>query len=109
MRRRVVRSEGFVQRAEALYPPGGSGEGRPSFELFCAGPLRAVEELFSRRFDDQPEAVEGTAVRFALTHDLPIFPAMVFYAWLGTDGAVELLDVVVDEEFFDRIADDPLD
>jgi hypothetical protein len=98
VRRRVVRSDGFVERAQALFPIGGSSDGRPSFERFEAGPLRAVEELFSRRFDDQPEAIEGTGIRFAMTHGVPIFPAMVMYACLGTDGQVELLDVVIDRD-----------
>jgi hypothetical protein len=105
----VVRSEGFLRRAQALYPPGGSTDGRPSFELFEQRPLRAVEEVFARRFDEQPEAVEGTGIRFAMTHGLPFFPALVIYACLGTDDAVELLDVVVDEDYFDLIGDDPAD
>jgi hypothetical protein len=29
---------------------------------------------------------------------VPIFPAMVMYACLGTDGQVELLDVVIDRD-----------
>lgn len=90
----MTRSEGFVERALALYPSGGSADGTPSFELFESGPLRGVEELFARAFDDQPEAVEGTGIRFAMTHGVPVFPAMVFYGCLGTDGGVELLDVI---------------
>lgn len=98
-----------MERAHALYPPGGSTDGRPSFELFERWPLRAVEELFSRKFEEQPEAVEGTGIRFAMTHGMPVFPAMVMYACMGTDGAVELLDVVVDDDYFDLIANDPSD
>ena len=94
-RRRVTRSEGFVERALALYPLGGLADGTPSFELFESGPLRGVEELFARAFDDQPEAVEGTGIRFAMTHGVPVFPAMVFYGCLGSDGGIELLDVIV--------------
>ncbi len=66
--------------------PGGSSDGRPSFE----------------QFEDQPEAVEGTAIRFAVTHQLPVFPAMVMFGCLGTDDSVELLDVIVDEDYFSR-------
>jgi hypothetical protein len=109
VRRRVVRSKGFLARAQALYPPGGSADGRPSFELFEAGPLRAVEELFGRKFGDQLEAVEGTGIRFVMTHEVPVFPAMVIYGCLGTDDSVELLDVVVDEGYFDLINDDTTD
>jgi hypothetical protein len=34
---------------------------------------------------------------------------MVFFACLGTEGDVELLDVVLDEDYFDLIEDDPTD
>jgi hypothetical protein len=44
-----------------------------------------------------------------LTHQLPIFPAMVFYAVLGTDGEIEILDMTVDETYFDLIGDGPED
>jgi hypothetical protein len=42
-----------------------------------------------------------------MTHGMPFFPPLVMYACLGTDGAVELLDVVVDDNYFDLIGDDP--
>jgi len=99
----------FLRSARILYPPGGSSDGRPSFELFEAGPLRAVEELFARRFDEQPEAIEGTGIRFAMTHGVPVFPAMVMYACMGTDDAIEILDVVVDDNWFELLRDDPTD
>lgn len=44
-----------------------------------------------------------------MTHGVPIFPAMVIYGCLGTDDSVELLDVIVDDEYFDVINDDPTD
>jgi hypothetical protein len=107
--RRVHRSAGFTERAQLLYPPGGSEDGRASFELFEERPLAAVELLFSRAFDDQPEAIEGTGIRFVCTHDMPFFPAMVFFAVIGVDDDVELVDVVIDEDYFDLIGDDPDD
>ena len=73
-RRTVVRSAHFLEQARAIYPPGGSAEGRPASELFEAGPLKAVEELFSRAFEDQPEGLEGTGIRVATTHEVPVFP-----------------------------------
>ena len=42
-----------------------------------------------------------------MTHGVPVFPAMVVYACLGTDDAVELLDVVVDNDYFNLIDDPP--
>jgi hypothetical protein len=44
-----------------MYPPGGSSDGRASFELFEERPLRAVEMLFERAFDDQLEASRAPA------------------------------------------------
>lgn len=104
-RRRVSRSALFLEHAEAYFPPGGSAPGQPPFDVFEKGPLRGVEELLARSFDDLPEAAPG--IRFAMTIAVPVFPPMVFYAALGTDGAVELLDVIIDEEYWDLIADDP--
>ena len=34
---------------------------------------------------------------------------MVIYACLGTDGHVELLDVVVDGDYLGLVGDDPID
>jgi len=109
MARRVTRSAGFVERARTLFPPGGSAEGRPSFEHFEAGPLRAVELAFSLDWEGQLEALEGTGIRFVMTHAVPVFPAMTFYAVLGTDDVVELLDVTVDEDYFEMLEGDPDD
>lgn len=108
-RRRVVRSARFLEQAHHFFPPGGSAEGKPPFELFEQGPLRAVEELFSRAFEDQLEGLEGTGIRIATTHQVPVFPAMTFFAMLTTDDDVHLVDLLVDEEYFKLIADDPTD
>lgn len=83
----------------------GSPDGRPSFELFAEGILRAVEELFSRDFEGQPEAFAG--IRFAMTHAVPVFPALVIYAALADDNTVELWSITVDEDYFDLLDDDP--
>lgn len=109
MHRAVRRSPGFLERAQQLYPPGGDPQGRPSFERFEAGPLRAVELAFSRDWERQPEAIEGMGIRFVMTHAVPVFPAMVFFAALGTDGSVDLLDVVIDEDYFEMLEGDPDD
>lgn len=44
-----------------------------------------------------------------MTHGVPVFPAMTFYAVLGTDDSVELLDVTVDEDYFEILEGDPDD
>jgi hypothetical protein len=105
-RRQVRRSQAFLEAANRLFPPGGSVDGRASFELFEVGPLAAIEELFARDFESQPEAVEGTAIRFAMTHGVPVFPPLVVYAVLVTDDVVELIDIIVDDDYFDLIGDD---
>jgi hypothetical protein len=50
-RRQVRRSADFVVEAERLFPRGGSAEGRPSFEVFEAGPLRGAETAFAMGSD----------------------------------------------------------
>jgi hypothetical protein len=67
--------------------------------------LEAVEELFGRAFDQQPEAAPG--IRFALTHPVPLFPPMAFFAVLLTDGSVEIIDVIIDDEYWDLVGRDP--
>jgi len=101
----VRRSAFFLEQAYELFPPGGSADDRPSFELFAAGPLLAVEEAFSRIYEEHPEAMPG--IRFAMTHGVPVFPALVVYATLGDDDTVELLSITIDEDYFGLIGDDP--
>jgi hypothetical protein len=48
--------------------------------------------------------------RFVMTHAVPYFPAMVIYGMLlvaGGDEFVELIDIVLDEDYFDIIENDP--
>jgi hypothetical protein len=54
--------------------------------------------------------VTPEGVRIVTTHALPFFPAMSVYALLVGDGShewVELLDIVVDRDYFNLIEDDP--
>lgn len=44
-----------------------------------------------------------------MTAAVPRFAPMVFFAALGTDGAVEILDVTHDEDYWDLLDDDPID
>lgn len=107
VQRRVRRSPQFIAEAQALVPPGGSPDGKTSFEEFAAGPLRAVETLFRRRWEDQPEAIEGTGIRYALTHDVPLFPALVVYGVLVEGDIIELVSVIIDPDYWDLVGDDP--
>lgn len=95
-RRRVRRGGFFLQTAEHHFPIGGSADGRPSFERFEAGPLKAIEELFGRAFDELPEPYPG--IRAWTTIEVPVFGPMTFYGLL-VDDYVELIDLVVDEDY----------
>lgn len=109
-RRQVQRSDSFVAKAKGLFPPGGNPEGRASFELFERLVLRGVEEQFARQFDRLPVAVpEVPAIRHVMTHAVPYFPALIVYAVLLEREVVELVDLEVDEDYFDLIGDDPDD
>lgn len=52
---------------------------------------------------------EVPSIRFVMTHAVPLFPALIVYAILLTDNTVELVDLEVDEDYWDVIADDPDD
>lgn len=93
-----------------MFPPGGTETGRASFELFEQLVLRAVEFQLSRQFDDLPAALPDVeAIRHVMTHAVPLFPALVIYAILLSDGTVETLDLDVDEDYWDLIEGDPDD
>ena len=85
-------------------------DGRPSFELFEQLILRGAELQFALQFDDLPVALlEVPTIRHVMTHAVPSFPALIIYGILLTDGAVELVDLDIDEEYWDLIGNDPTD
>jgi hypothetical protein len=96
-RRHVRRSELFLETAHRFFPPGGSVDGQPSFEMFADGPLRAVEELCARAFEEMSEPYPG--IRAWTTIEAPFFAPMTFYAVVDTTGVVELIDVTVDTDY----------
>jgi hypothetical protein len=104
MQWRVERSEFFLRHALAEFPRGGAIDGRPSFELFEEFLLIKVERVLSEHFEAQMEAVAG--VRFVMTHGVPFVPACVIYAARVGDH-VELLDIIVDWDYWETIGDDP--
>ena len=106
--RRVHRSEQFTEQAHQLFPPGGSAEGRPSFELFEHGPLRGAEVAFSRAFELQREPVEGVgSLRYVVIQPTSFFGPIVIYACLLRDQSVELVSVIEDEDYWEVIGHDP--
>jgi hypothetical protein len=114
-RREVVVSDLLIANAQAIFPLGGSAVGNPSYQMFEDGPLAAAKELFSRRFEESPEALEGTGIKVWLTIDLPFFPPLAFFAALvtGDDGRerVELVDVTIEDpqDYWALVEDDPRD
>jgi len=113
VRRSVRHSNEFLAKARSLFPPGGSTTGRASFEQFERLILRAAELQFSRQFDHLPVAIhEIPSIRYVMTHAVPYFPPLIIYAVLMSDGAtgtIETIDLEVDEDYWDLIADDPDD
>lgn len=109
-RRQVRRSSAFLEQARQLFPLAGSAEGRPSFKVFEQGPLRGAETAFSLDFEAQREHVEGVgSIRYVLIPPTPFFGPLVIFACLMTDGVIELVSVIEDEDYWDLIGDDPTD
>jgi hypothetical protein len=104
---RVVLSDAARRKAKLLYPDGGSPDGRPSFELFERTILAAALLRFARGFDDLPTIDGLDSIRFVTTHQVPLFPATVFYGILGTDGVIEMIDFDPDEDSFTLLESDP--
>ncbi len=96
-RRVVRRSDYFLEVAQSFFPPGGSADARPSFAQFEVGPLRAVEELCAIGFESMVEIEAG--IRAWITIDLPLFSPMTFFALLDTSDVVELVDLLVDDDY----------
>ena len=106
-RRKVVRSAAFLDGARRLFPPGGSASGRASFERFEELVLRGVELQFGHQFDDLPVAVPGVeSIRHVMTQPVPLFPPLVVYGLLLTDGSIQLIHLEVDDDYWDLIAED---
>ena len=58
-KRQVRRSARFEAEAKAMFPIGGSAEGRASYALFDDGPCKAASTAFAVNFEAQREAIEG--------------------------------------------------
>jgi len=105
-RESVTVSDEVLREARGRFPVGGSAEGKPSYELFETGPLAAATAYFEREFDNALE--EAAGIRFHMTVGT-YFPAMAFYAArIGTTG-IEIIDLVVDDQYEETIGRDPED
>ena len=105
--RTVRHGRAFLDRARQLFPPGGSPDGRPSYELFVSTVLRAAETAFARDFEGQLAETPGSPIRVVLTAATPFFPKpLAFYALLADEETVEIVDVVIDEDWLETLGDD---
>lgn len=106
-RRRVQHGAQFLEEARRLFPPGGSVEGQPSFDLFADTVLKAAELAFELDFEGQLAEMAGSPIRLVLTAQTPFFPQpLVFYGVLVAEDVVEIVDIVVDDDFWDA-GEDP--
>lgn len=105
-RRRVVLGAQFVERAQELFPPGGSPDGLPSYELFSETVLPAVRFAFEHDFAGQQADDPESPIRFVHTAKAPYFPVpLAFYALLADEDTVALIDVIVDEDWYGTFDD----
>ncbi len=82
-------------------------EGRPPFALFADTVLKAAELAFGSDFEGQLAEMAGSPIRLVLTAQTPFFPQpLVFYGLLVAEDVVEIVDIVVDEDFWDT-GEDP--
>lgn len=104
---RVDVSSDLLHKARNRWPTEGSGEGDPTMAHFERGPLAAAKEYFGRYFDQALVESEGSPVRYYQTVST-FFPVLGFFA-IRVSDRVEIVDFIVDDEFWDSIGDDPED
>jgi hypothetical protein len=110
MHRPVRRSAAFEEQAHRLFPSERSPEGKPSLRDFEQGPLRGVETAFALNFEAQRQPIEGVpSIRYVAIPPTALFGPMVVTACLLSDGTVELVSLIHDDEYWDRMRDDPFD
>lgn len=102
-RREVRMHPDFEREAKENFPPGGSVEGRPSYELFLARPLVAFQAAF-QHWERNAMPLPGVhAIRSADVANDPFFPLLVAIATLmiDPDGQeyIELSNLMVDWDY----------
>ena len=93
----------------ALYGPTRSSSGRPSLRDFEEGPLHTAETACRVNFEGLFQPIEAVSSLRAMVIITPAFGPLLLTACLVADGAVELLSVSEHDDYFDMIADDPID
>lgn len=105
--RTVEHGDHFLEEAMHLFPPGGSSDGRPSFELFEQTVLKTAETAFGLNFEALPELEPGSPVHLVLTANVLLFPRpLVFYGILTAEHVVEIVGVVQDDEWPESLGED---
>ena len=105
---RVFASEKLLAHARDVFSVGGISDdnGRPSFEFFCQGPLRAATWDAERSFQAAPEV---SGIRVVGQQFSKFFGPLEFLARETNDGMIELLDFVWDPYYWETVGDDPED
>jgi hypothetical protein len=105
--RKVERSDSFIEEAMALFPPGGSTDGRPSYELFEETVLLAAETAFSLNFEGLQPVEPGSPVRYVLTAEALFFPrSLIFYGILSSFEMVEIVGIEQEDQWPEDCMDD---
>ncbi|MBA2751628.1 MAG: hypothetical protein H0U41_05250 [Actinobacteria bacterium] len=74
--------------------------------MFVGTVLRAAETAFARDFEGQLAETPGSPIRLVLTAATPFFPKpLAFYALLADEETVEIVDVVIDEDWLETLGD----
>ena len=102
VKREVRLSDSFRAEAAVHFPPGGSIDGKPPWEMFEKGPLRAAIQAFGEDFEGN--AIAYDPVRIVQMPPTVFFPPMTIYAILVEDW-VEIMSIDVDSDYFGRIND----
>jgi hypothetical protein len=106
-RRAVVYGRSFLDEVERLFPASGAADGRPTSGRLFDAVMPAVTEAFARDFEGLLAEHPDSPIRMVLTAQTPFFPSpLVFYALLVDTDTVEIVDVIVDDEFLDTWDED---
>ena len=100
-------SPAVLAQARGLFPPGGSVDGRPSFEMWRDGPLEAVRQLFGSIFDELPDDTDLPGVKYWQTIRTPFFEPMGFFAIRDTNGQIEIYGFFEETGYSALVDDDP--
>lgn len=93
----------FERTAKENFPPGGSAEGRPSYEMFLARPLAAFRAAFGHWGRNAMPVPGVQSIRSADVANDPFFPLLTAIAVLTVDEDgreyIELCELLVDWDY----------